>query len=151
MFKSILTVFVVLMLFSQSFSYDKERAKENKKFFTAFSGKNVGKAMQLECPKTLLKKMKMGEKFCFLDIRTKAEIKIAGITYENTIEVEMDKVFNNSTLDKLPTDVKIIVVCAKNNRAIAIAIALRQTGFSNVMVLKGGLNALAANLGPAQN
>jgi rhodanese-related sulfurtransferase len=130
-------------------SYDKDQAKFFNTFFSTFTDKEVGKEMKSLCPKDLIKRVKLGEEFFILDIRTEAETKFAGVTMKNTVTIPMHKVFEEKSLKQIPTDKNIVVVCAKGSRAVAIAMALRQIGFTRTYVLSGGIGKLATVLCPS--
>lgn len=90
----------------------------------------------------------MKKKPFVLDVRTEQESAIYGITLADSVSVPMKEVFTKETLDQLPTDRKIVVVCKGGHRATAVAMGLRQIGFKDVFILKGGFTAFAKYLTP---
>jgi rhodanese-related sulfurtransferase len=70
------------------------------------------------------------------------------MTTPDALSIPINVLFKPENLDRVPTDRKVDVGCASGTRATAAGIALRQVGFENVYVLKGGLNALAGYLNP---
>jgi len=57
-------------------------------------------------------------------------------------------VFKPENLAQLPTDKKIVVVCKKGFRASIVAMSLRQIGYKEVYIVKGGIDAIANALSP---
>lgn len=144
----LLAVLIVCSVVTNILSYDKDQAKFFNTFFSTFKDKEVGKEMKSLCPKDLIKRVKLGEEFFILDIRTEAETKFVGVTMKNSVTIPMHKVFEEKSLKQIPTDKNIVVVCAKGSRAVAVAMALRQIGFTKTYVLSGGLANLATVLCP---
>ena len=99
-------------------------------------------------PADFVKAVKAEKKPFVLDVRTEQESTIYGITLADSMSAPMKQVFTKKTLDQLPTDRKIVVACKGGHRATAIAMGLRQIGFKDVFILKGGLAALAKYLTP---
>ncbi len=126
-----------------AFGYDAELAQRLEKFYQPFEGKQTAKQMQLILAPKFVEAIKAGEKLFILDVRTKGETDIYGITLPESMAVEMSQVFKPETLDTIPTDRKVVVVCKAGYRATAIAMGLREIGFDNVHVLKKGFDALA--------
>jgi rhodanese-related sulfurtransferase len=92
--------------------------------------------------------LKAGEPLFVVDVRTPGETGIYGFRAPAGMVAPLPTLFAPETLDRLPTDRKIVVVCKGGHRAMAAAVGLRQIGFDDVYVLKGGLKALAAHLSP---
>jgi rhodanese-related sulfurtransferase len=83
-----------------------------------------------------------------LDVRTKKEQSIVGLTFENSLRLPMNEVFTPESLATIPTDKKVIVTCKSGVRCTVIALALRNIGFENVFAMKGGLTGLMKYLSP---
>ena len=66
----------------------------------------------------------------------------------NSMTVPMNEVFKKENLKKIPTKLKVVVVCKAGGRATAIATGLRNIGFNNVYVLKNGFSELAKYVSP---
>jgi rhodanese-related sulfurtransferase len=60
----------------------------------------------------------------------------------------MSKVFQESTLSKLPKDKPIIVCCRLGARSAIVTMGLRDIGFSNVFNLKHGIKGTMDILTP---
>ncbi len=146
--KLITTALAVITLSTSAFSIDWELAKKYDAIFSKLDQKALAKSPCRMTPKQVVEMIKKGEEVVLLDIRTKPEQSIAGLTYKNSLHIPMDKLFKEENLKKLPKDKKIIVVCHSGARAIAATFALRSIGFENAYALKGGIAALADYLTP---
>lgn len=96
----------------------------------------------------LLKAIKSKQELVILDVRTQAEEGVIGFNVPGSLAISMADVFKPENLAKLPTDKKIVVVCKKAFRASMIAVSLRQIGYKNVYIVKGGIDAIASELSP---
>ncbi len=137
----------VLLMVNTAFAYDTELAK---RFDGMFSQMTPEVIKQRPCEidsKKLFEMIKNKEPFVFLDIRTQEEMSITGITWKDTLRIPMHELFKEENLKKLPKDKKIIVVCHTGTRAAAAALALRAVGFMNAYIYKGGIAALAKDVG----
>ena len=147
--KRILSLLLTLMLSSSAvFAYDADLAGRLEQFYRPFDGKTCAKALQQMPAPTFIKAVKAGDNLFVLDVRTSAETGLYGITLKDSLAVPMGKVFAKETLDQIPTDGKVVVICKGGTRAMAVAMGLRQIGFTNIFVLKGGFAALAKELSP---
>ncbi|WP_461829914.1 rhodanese-like domain-containing protein [Aquifex sp.] len=144
----IATALTMLTLSAASFSIDWELAKKYDAIFSQLDQKTLAKSPCRVTPKQVLKMIKKGEDIVLLDIRTKPEQSIVGLTFKNSLNIPMDELFKEENLKKLPKDKKIIVVCHSGARAIAATFALRSLGFNNAYALKGGIAALADYVTP---
>ena len=138
----------VLTLSTASFSIDWELAKKYDAIFSQLDQETLTKSPCRVTPKQVLEMIKKGEDIVLLDIRTKPEQSIVGLTFKNSLNIPMDELFKEENLKKLPKDKKIIVVCHSGARAIAVTFALRSLGFNNAYALKGGIAALADYVTP---
>ena len=83
-------------------------------------------------------KLERGEDIVILDVRTEEE-------YRKFKRIESDKVIRiplkelRKSLDKLPKDKEIIIVCQIGNRAYEAQRILQGYGFKNVKVMEGGM------------
>ena len=139
----VLLISACLVAAGSAFGFDAEKAKSLEQFYQPFEGKGTAKQLQNIKAPDFVKAIKAGEKLFVLDVRTWAESGTYGVTLPESMAVEMSEVFTPETLDKIPTDRKVVVVCKSGYRATAMAMGLRQIGFDNVYVLKKGLVELA--------
>lgn len=96
----------------------------------------------------MIEAIKKQEGVVLLDVRTKQEQSIIGLTYKTSLNLPMNEVFKPENLAKIPTDKKVIVTCQSGVRCTVIAMSLREIGFENVYAMKKGLAALMEYLSP---
>ena len=136
-----------LLVVPPALAYDEALAKTYEQFFASFEEQQVPKAMHLIPPDKLVTAIKNGEELVFLDVRTKGEQSILGLTYPNSLNIPMNEVFKPENLAQIPTGKKVVVTCQSGVRCTVIATTLRNIGFDNVYATKGGLAALIKYLG----
>ena len=129
-------------------AHDKTRANQYLKLYSRCDGKQIGKSLFMVTPEAFVGKIKSGEDVFVLDVRTKAEEQIIGMNIPNTMFVPMNKVFEESTLSKLPKDKQIVVLCRKGVRSSLVTMGLRDIGFGNAFSLKEGMRGLIEFLTP---
>ncbi len=117
-------------------------------FFAAFEEQKVQEELHLLPPANVVEAIKKEEDVVLLDVRTKQEQSIIGLTYGASLSLPMNEVFKPENLAQIPTDKKVIVTCQSGVRCTVIALSLREIGFENVYAMKGGLAALMAYLEP---
>lgn len=131
-----------------AFAYDKKLAKNFENYFEKFTGANAGKSMQFISAKSLIEGQKRGDNLFVLDIRTPGETNFYGFNISNSLAIPMNEVFKAKNLKKIPTNLKVVVVCKGGGRATAVATGLRNIGFKNTYVLKKGFAELAKYVSP---
>jgi rhodanese-related sulfurtransferase len=137
-----LALIAILISVSPAMAYDEALASTYQKFFSAFAEKDAAKALQFMTVKKVVEKLNKGEDLVLLDVRTRHEQSIIGLTHANTLHMPMDEVFRPENLAKIPTDKPVVVTCHSGVRCTAIALALRSIGFEKVFSMKGGLTEL---------
>ncbi|NBC47405.1 MAG: hypothetical protein GVY22_05315 [Gammaproteobacteria bacterium] len=95
----------------------------------------------------MVEAIKNDEDLIFLDVRTRREQSVVGLTYPNSLSIPMNEVFKPENLARIPTDKRVVVTCQAGVRCTVIATTLRNIGFDNVFATKGGLAALIKYLG----
>ena len=130
-----------------AFAYDEEKAKYFDAFYSQFTPKVLAKATMDASADDLMKMIREGEKFTILDARTPAETEIIGMKLPNTLEIPMNEVFKEENLKRLPTDQKLILLCHSGSRVTMMAAGLLMLGFNNIVILKGGIKAVAVAVG----
>jgi rhodanese-related sulfurtransferase len=146
--KKMIMLVMMAFLSTAAWGYDTGMAQHFGRYFEPFDGKATSKACQFVKAPDFVKALKSDQKPFVIDVRTPAESAIISIGVRDKLVVPMNKVFTPENLSKIPTDRRVVVVCKAGVRAMAIATALRNTGFDNVYVLKGGLDGLAKYLNP---
>jgi rhodanese-related sulfurtransferase len=138
--KKVLVIAMIVAFFTPSWAFDEQRARNYEKFFADYADKNLGDALGMvesdDIVKAIIDKK---EEMWLLDIRTPLETSILGMSYKNTLNIPINEVFKSENLAKIPTDKTVVIICQKGFRATAVATALRNIGFTNVKILKGGI------------
>jgi rhodanese-related sulfurtransferase len=132
---------------SAAWSYDAKMAENYAKLFAPARGAAVEKELHFVKPENFIKDLQAGKKFVMLDVRTPEETKMFSMSMPDSIVVPTDQVFKPEHLDKIPADKPVMVICKSGARAAAVGTALRSIGFSNVYILKGGLETLSSYYG----
>jgi len=123
-------------------------ARIYEQFFASFEEQRVQEALHLLPPEKVVEAIKNHEELVLLDVRTKQEQSIVGLTYRDSLSLPMNEVFRAENLARIPRDKKVIVTCQSGVRCTVIALALRELGFENVYAMKDGLTALMEYLTP---
>jgi rhodanese-related sulfurtransferase len=129
-------------------AYDEALAKTYELFFASFEEKEVPRALHLIPAEKLAEAIKKGEDIVLLDVRTKQEQSVIGLTLGGSLHIPMNEVFRPENLSRIPTDRKVVVTCKSGVRCTVIALALRNIGFDNAYAMKGGLMGLMKYLSP---
>ncbi len=91
----------------------------------------------------LKQKIDNGEEFTFLDVRELFETYISSINIK-TVSIPLEEL--NDRTDELAKNDEIIAMCRCGNRSKTACELLLQHGFTDVVNLKGGINAWAAKI-----
>lgn len=138
----------LLGLSSQALAYDAKLAQGFNEQFSHATGKTVGKDIGLISAEGFVKQLQNNASVTAIDIRTPAERQVFGLTMKDQLNISLNELFTPENLDKIPTDKPVVIVCKSGARAMAAGTALRQLGFDNVKVLKGGYSKLSSYVGP---
>ncbi|MEA1982383.1 MAG: rhodanese-like domain-containing protein [Campylobacterota bacterium] len=141
--KIVTTSLLLASLTVSAFAYDANKAKMHDAFYSNFTQKACAKSKLFIDAQETMDMLNKKEKFTFLDIRTKGEHAVVSVGLENSLFIPLEDLFKKENLDKLPTDQTIVVACHSGTRGILSVVGLKQIGFKNVRVLKGGVAALA--------
>jgi len=137
----LLSVLSLLTLSTQA--YDANKAASLNTFYSHMTHKACANSKLFIKGVDVMKMLQQKKPLLLLDVRTDAEAAIVGLTGDNALHISLDRLFHKESLDKLPTDRPVIVVCHSGIRATMAAMGLKQLGFKNIQVLKGGIVALA--------
>ncbi len=150
--KMMLTIVIGICLgmTSAAWSYDTEMAKSYEKLFASCSGAGIGNTLHFVKPDAFVKDIKAGKEIVTLDVRTPEETGLFTMAMPNSLAIPVNQLFKPENLARLPQDKPIMIVCKSGARATAVGTALRHTGFNNVFILKGGIEALSSYYGPQQ-
>ncbi len=139
-----------LALSTPVWSYDEAAAETYKSMFSHAKGAAVGKRIHLLPPEKFIDGVKGNKPMAVVDVRTPAEMGVMGMALPETLNIPLNELFEKANLDRIPTDKPVFVFCQSGIRSVAAGTALRAIGFDNVWVVKGGIKALIAYMGPKQ-
>lgn len=143
-------VVAALFLAAPATAYDRALADTYAEMFAPVQGPKAGKLLHLVKPDQFVKEVRQGKPYVMIDIRTPGETRFMTVNLPDHQMIPLAELFKHEQLAKLPTDRPIIIVCKSGTRATAAATGLRQIGFDNTYVLKGGLTGLITYLGPKE-
>ena len=143
MTKIISSTILVAALAVNSMAYDTIKGEKTDKFFSNFTQKACADSKLFIKSEEVMKMLRDNADFILLDIRTTGEAGIVAVSAKNGVYIPLKNLFEKASLDKLPVDKQIVVVCHSGARATMAVIGLKQIGFKKVHVLKGGIAALA--------
>ena len=133
----------LLLLTLGAQAYDINKAQAMNGFYSHMTHKACADSKLFVKADDIMKMLRSKKSLLLLDVRTNAEANIVGLTGDNALHISIDTLFQKENLDKLPTDRPVIIVCHSGIRATMAAIGLKQLGFKNIQVLKGGIVALS--------
>ena len=84
-----------------------------------------------------------GDDFILVDVRTRDEYDLGHISNAINLDFYSDT-FQDSILE-LPKNENIILYCRTNNRSTKTANILKENGFDNISVIKGGITEWVRN------
>lgn len=128
-------------------AYDKGKAGEYAQMFATVQGPKAGKELHLMKAEQFVNQVRGGKQFVTVDVRTPGETQFFTSNLPGSLLIPINELFKPEQLAKLPEDKPIVIMCKSGTRATAAATALRQVGFTETYVLKGGFKALIAYLG----
>jgi rhodanese-related sulfurtransferase len=101
-------------------------------------------------PQEVIQKVKNNENILILDIRTKGETEIVGITFKNSLNIPLHELFSKENIETLTKhrDKEIIIICHSGARTIIATAFLHLLGFDNAKSVEGGIAALADAIKP---
>lgn len=143
-------IVAALLLAAPAAGYDRTLADNYAQVFAPVKGPKAGQQLHLVKPDQFVKEVRQGKSYVMIDIRTPGETRFMTVNLPDHLVIPLAELFRHEQLAKLPTDKPIIVVCKSGTRATAAATALRQIGFENTYVLKGGLKGLITYMGPKE-
>ncbi|MBN2781661.1 MAG: rhodanese-like domain-containing protein [Campylobacterales bacterium] len=141
--KILLSTILTALLGVSANAYDADKAKNFDGFFSKMTQEACANSKLFIDATETMKMIKDNEDFLFLDVRTKGEHSVLAVVIENSIHIPLEDLFKKESLDKLPKDKTIVITCHSGTRATMAAMSLKQVGFKQTRVLKGGLVALA--------
>ena len=140
---STIAFFATLILNTALFGFDAKKAEELQPFYGQLTHKACANSTMFIDAATVMQHIRDNTSMVLLDIRTKGETGVVALTAKQALQIPVAELFDKKNLDRLPTDRPIIIVCYSGTRAVMAAVGLKQVGFKNIQVLKGGIVALA--------
>jgi rhodanese-related sulfurtransferase len=140
-------VWLGMLLFSITagnvLAFDANKAEEFNAFYSHMTQKACADSKLAIDSDEVMQMLREEKKFTFLDIRTEGEMAVLGLKTPNTLAIPLQHLFEKESLEKLPKDELIVVVCHSGTRATMAVASLKMLGFKNTRVMKGGIVALA--------
>lgn len=96
-------------------------------------------------PRELKARLDAGEALTVIDVRDDWEIQLASLP--GTLNIPMDDLIES--LDKVPKDQPVVIMCHTGGRSIQIAYWLRAQGYANVLNLSTGIEGWSQDVDPA--
>ncbi|MFT7860629.1 MAG: rhodanese-like domain-containing protein [Sulfurimonas sp.] len=124
-------------------AYDTALAKKFDNFHSHLTQKNLANSKLAVSAEDVMKMLREKKDFLLLDIRTPGEMAVVSTVTPNTLQIPIENLFEEKNLNKLPTDKPIIIICHSGARELLAAVNLKQLGFKNIQIVKGGIAALA--------
>ncbi len=131
-------------------AYDLGEAEGYARMFASVQGPKAGKHLHMIKPDQFVNEVRAGKEYVTVDIRTPGETRFFTSNLPGHLVIPLNELFTHDQLARLPVDKPIVVLCKSGTRATAAATALRDVGFSETYVLKGGLKSLIGYLGPKE-
>ena len=128
-------------------AFDRGEADSYAQMFSSVQGPKAGKHLHLMKPDKFVEQVRAGKEFVTVDVRTPGETMFFTGNLPGHLVIPMNELFKHEQLARLPNDKPIVVLCKSGTRATAVATALRDVGFKETYVLKGGFKGLIAYLG----
>jgi len=147
MFQVVTVLLTLFFIAAPAAAYDQGMADGFAQMFAPVQGAKAGKELHMMAPEQFVKEVRGGKEFVTVDIRTPGETQFLTGNLPGHLVIPLNELFKHEQLAKLPTDKPIVVLCHSGTRATAAATALRQIGFQDTYVLKGGFKGLIAYLG----
>jgi len=149
--KKILVALLGLGLTTAVLAFDATKANELNEFYSHITHKGLTHSKTFIKGDAVMKMYREGKDFTVVDVRTDAEASVVAISAKNAMHIPLSKLFLKKNLEKLPSKKPIVLVCHSGTRATMAMVGLKELGFKNVHVLKGGLIALAAADNPKKS
>ena len=124
-------------------AYDQTQAESFNNFYSKLTQQACANSTLFIDGEETMKMIRDNASMLLLDVRTDGEASVLALTSPNSLHIPLATLFQKANLDRLPVDRPIIIVCHSGTRATMAAMALKQLGFKQARVLKGGMIALA--------
>ncbi len=98
-------------------------------------------------PREVKRMMDSGDAPVLIDCRTEAEREIAGI--EGSVHVPMAELSSRLAEIRAWEDETVVVFCHHGARSLRVTAALRESGFSDVRSMAGGIHLWSTDIDPS--
>jgi len=126
---------------------DWKEVENLKGFFSFFTSDFLRKKPCRVRPEKVIEWIKENQKAVIVDIRTSEETSLVGFTYEGSLKIPMNQLFERENIETLKDyenrGYKIVVACRSGVRSLVATAFLQRVGFRNVYSLEGGIIAFA--------
>jgi len=126
---------------------DWKEVENLKGFFSFFTSDFLRKKPCRVRPEKVIEWIKENQKAVIVDIRTSEETSLVGFTYEGSLKIPMNQLFERENIETLKDyenrGYKIVVACRSDVRSLVATAFLQRVGFRNVHSLEGGIIAFA--------
>ena len=143
MFKPFAAALFAAALTLSASAYDAQQAKVLDAVYSKFDQTACANSKLFISAEDTMQMLRDKKDFLLLDVRTEGEAAVIALTTDNSLHIPLQNLFKPESLEQLPTDKPIIVVCHSGVRATMAAMGLKQAGIKMTHVLKGGMVALA--------
>ncbi|MDQ7042113.1 MAG: rhodanese-like domain-containing protein [Sulfurimonas sp.] len=139
----LITFISIISLSVSAMAFDSVQAGKLNKFYSHLTQQNLANSKLTVDGESVMKMLREKKDFILLDVRTEGETTVISLVTDNSVKIPLENLFEAKNLKKLPTDKPIVVVCHSGARALLASMGLKQIGFKNIHLLKGGIAALA--------
>jgi rhodanese-related sulfurtransferase len=141
--KAIVSALLAASLGLSAHAYDAKQADSFNGFYSKLTQQACASSKLFIDGEETMKMIRDNADILLLDVRTDGEASVLALSTPNSLHIPLASLFQKANLDRLPTDRTIVIVCHSGTRATMAAMALKQLGFKQTRVLKGGMIALA--------
>lgn len=132
-----------LSIASSLWAYDATKAAQFDGFYSHMTQKACANSTLFVEADDVMKLLREDKPVTLLDVRTDAEASVVALSTPAAIHIPIERLFEKASLDRLPADRPIMIVCHSGTRAVMAAISLKMIGIKNVQVVKGGMIGMA--------
>ncbi|HHH72450.1 MAG TPA: rhodanese-like domain-containing protein [Sulfuricurvum sp.] len=141
--KTLLSLITAVALTSSLYAYDAAKAAQFDTFYSHLTQKACANSKLFISAEETMKMVREGKPVTLLDVRTDGEASVLGLNGSNALHIPLEHLFEKASLEKLPGDRPVLILCHSGTRATMAAVSLKMAGIKNVQVVKGGMVALA--------
>jgi len=141
--KTLFTLLASAALAASVFAYDGAKAAEFDAYYSHMTQKACADSTLFVSAEDVMKLLREGKPVMLLDIRTDGEAGVVALSSPAALHIPLERLFAKASLDRLPSDRPIMIVCHSGSRATMAAVSLKMIGIKNVQVIRGGIVALA--------